>query len=95
MKKEYEVHCFWQMYGVDHVEAHSLTEAIEMVNSPHMERGLPAGNYVEDSFDIDWDATQDNNPEEGTEARLDQIGKEMEENARKHKEVVEGKEDGS
>ena len=49
------------MYGYDEVEADSLEEAIKIVEDPRSGRILPNGSYVEDSYKIDYDATEDMN----------------------------------
>jgi len=60
-KKIYTVGISWEMYGYDEVEADSLEEAIKIVEDPRSGRILPNGSYVEDSYKIDYDATEDMN----------------------------------
>ena len=48
---KFKIPVYWQMYGTIEIEAASLNEAIRIAKSP--ETGLPEGNYVEDSFDVD------------------------------------------
>jgi len=54
--RQYRVGCVWQLYGVAHVEAESLDEAIEQVKAPDF--SLPDGDYVEDSFEVDEEITR-------------------------------------
>ena len=56
---KYRIPCFWSIGGVMEVEAKSLQEALDLAeNAP-----LPEGNYMEDSFEIDFNFLQDFNPE--------------------------------
>ena len=49
----YKIPCVWQMYGYHRVEANSLSEAVDLVLSDEM--GLPDGEYLEASFEVDQD----------------------------------------
>ena len=60
-KKIYDVFVHWEMYGYDEVEAESLDEAIAIAEDRHSERPLPSADYVEDSFKVDYEATEDRN----------------------------------
>ena len=59
--KMYSVFVHWQMYGYDEVEAESLEEAVSIAEDPHSARPLPSADYVEDSFKVDYEATEDFN----------------------------------
>lgn len=60
-KKTYRIPCNWTMYGVMEVEATSLDEAIEKA----YDSGLPEGDYLTDSFDVDQTAIPMYNETEG------------------------------
>jgi hypothetical protein len=49
----YAIPCMWQMYGVMHLTAHSLEEAIKQARE---DRPLPDGEYMTDSFEVDLEA---------------------------------------
>tara|TARA_B110000196_G_C21012523_1_gene598646 strand:- start:606 stop:842 length:237 start_codon:yes stop_codon:yes gene_type:complete len=51
MKNYYKVPCSWELYGHAEVEAGSWDEAIEIAESS--ECSLPAGEYIEGSFQVD------------------------------------------
>ncbi len=59
--KMYTVAVYWEMYGYDEVEAESLEEAVSLVGDRHSERPLPTADIVEDSFKVDYEATEDFN----------------------------------
>lgn len=54
--KMYRISCTWQEHGYYEIEADSLEDAITLAS----ERGeLPAqGEYIEDSFEIDFDGIE-------------------------------------
>lgn len=53
----YNIPVIWQMRDVLSVPARSLREAVRIVNS--QEYDLPQGEYVEDSYKIDYDRLED------------------------------------
>lgn len=56
--KEYRIPVCWMMYGFEDVRANSLEEAIEIAeNAP----GLPYGEYIDGSFEVDVDAIDEHN----------------------------------
>jgi hypothetical protein len=62
MSKFYKIPCVWQMYGYHEVEANSLSEAIDLVLSDDV--GLPDGEYLETSFEVDTAIVEDINKEQ-------------------------------
>lgn len=46
---KYKIPVIWQNWGIVEVEADNLEKAIELAK----EGGLPKGEYIEDSFEID------------------------------------------
>lgn len=53
----YKIPVVWKMRAVMSVPACSLKEAVRIVNSH--EYDLPAGEYVEDSYKIDYDRLEE------------------------------------
>lgn len=49
----FQIPVIWKVRTVLSVPAHSMKEAIQIVNSHEYE--LPEGEYVKDSFEIDYD----------------------------------------
>lgn len=47
----------WKMRTIMKIPARSLKEAIQIVNS--QEHDLPEGEYIDDSFEIDYDRLED------------------------------------
>lgn len=54
--REFPVYTVWQMWGVDHVEAATLQEAMD---EAIRNRSLPDGDYVSESQEIDYDTPVD------------------------------------
>lgn len=54
--KQYRVPVFWEMYGSLIVEANSEEEALAVAEKEAETCALPEGNYVDESFKIDYDA---------------------------------------
>lgn len=54
--KEYRIPCVWMMYGYETVQANSLEEAIEIAENAF---GLPNGEYIDGSFEIDMDGIEE------------------------------------
>ena len=52
--KTYKIPCVWQMYGIMHIKAKSLEDAIEKAE----DAPLPDGDYVSDSFEVDIEALE-------------------------------------
>ena len=53
--KEYRIPVYWMMYGFEEVRANSLEEAIEIaLNAP----GLPDGEYIDNSFEVDMEVVE-------------------------------------
>lgn len=58
MAKEYRIPVVWQQMGFYYVEADSLKDALEKI----AKTGCPLpdnGEYLEDSFEIDWEGLED------------------------------------
>lgn len=54
--KKYKVPVVWQMYGYVTMEADSIDEAVKKVENGHGDQPLPVdGDYVEGSFEIDYE----------------------------------------
>ena len=53
----YKIPVIWKMRSVMSVPARSLKEAVRIVNSH--EYDLPDGEYVEDSYEIDYDRLEE------------------------------------
>lgn len=54
--KEYRIPCVWTMYGYEKVRANSLKEAIELAEKAF---GLPDGEYIDGSFEIDMEGVEE------------------------------------
>ena len=66
--KKYIVPCSWQMYGHSHIEAESWDEAIEIAEDDGT--SLPSdGDYVDGSFEIDYDIIEFEKEEEREKIR--------------------------
>ena len=53
----FQIPVIWKMRTIMSVNAHSLKEAIKVVNSHEYQ--LPEGEYVEDSYEIDYDRLEE------------------------------------
>ena len=53
----FQIPVIWKMRTVMNIEARSLKEAVKIVNSHEYE--LPDGEYVEDSYEIDYDRLEE------------------------------------
>ncbi len=56
-KKTYTVFVSWEMYGHIEVQANSVEEAMKEAETGENIFLPPDGSYVEDSFQVDYDAT--------------------------------------
>jgi hypothetical protein len=66
--KEYRIPCHWQVYGSLYIEAESWDEAIEKAEED--ETPLPTdGDYVEASFEVDYDIIEFEKEEEREKIR--------------------------
>lgn len=61
-KKTYKIPYSWEVYGKAEVEADSLQDAIDIVESD--EFPLPQGDYVDASFRVDHDIIHEMNEED-------------------------------
>ena len=53
----YRIPVTWQMRAIIPVSASSLKEAFQLVNT--LEYDLPEGEYVEDTYEIDYDRLEE------------------------------------
>lgn len=53
----YRISVTWQMRAIIPVSASSLKEAFQLVNT--LEYDLPEGEYVEDTYEIDYDRLEE------------------------------------
>ena len=60
--KTYKIPCSWEVYGQAEVDADSLQDAINIVDSD--EFPLPQGDYVDASLRIDHDIIPEMNKED-------------------------------
>jgi len=56
--KEYKIPVCWQMRGYVNVESDTIQHAAEIAETD-MAIALPEGNYVEGSWEVDWDVIED------------------------------------
>mgnify|MGYP006865009045 CR=1 FL=1 len=56
-KKVFRLACAWQMYGTLEIEGDSLEDAIKKAHGSNV--GLPQGEYLDDSFEVDLDASEE------------------------------------
>ncbi len=54
--KNYRIPVIWQMYGYEEVRANSLENAIKIVMNAY---GLPNGEYLDGSFEIDMEGVEE------------------------------------
>ena len=54
---DFQIPVIWKMRAVMTVNARSLKEAVKIVNSHEYQ--LPEGEYVEDSYGIDYDRLEE------------------------------------
>ena len=59
--KTYIIPCTWTMYGRMMVEAKTLKDATELA---YNDEPLPGGDYLEDSFEVDYEALHHYNDED-------------------------------
>ena len=56
--KNFRIPVSWQMYGWVDIKAESLREAAEIAET-NSDIGLPEGDYVEGSWEVDWEIVED------------------------------------
>lgn len=56
--KEYKIPVCWQMYGYVTVKSDTLEHAAEIAETD-MAIALPKGDYVEGSWEVDWEPVRD------------------------------------
>jgi len=59
--KTYHIPVIWQSWGLLHIKAKSMEEAEELA----LDAPLPVGEYVDDSFEIDYEGIGVHNQKDG------------------------------